>query len=69
MTTFNEAHKDILDDITREANRPGGKVTMSISIDGGGAGVVKFDAPVTPATMARLTEFIKELEENLRQGL
>ena len=56
MTTFNEAHKDILDDITREANRPGGKVTMSISIDGGGAGVARFEAPATPATMARLTD-------------
>ena len=36
MTTFNEAHKDILDDITQEANRPSAKVTVSISIDGGG---------------------------------
>ena len=36
MTTFNEAHKDILDDITREANRLSAKVTVSIFIDGGG---------------------------------
>jgi len=48
MTTFTETHKDILDDITREANRPGTKVTVSISIDGGRPGVFKFDAPVTP---------------------
>jgi hypothetical protein len=67
MTTFTATHKDILDDITREANRPGTKVTVSISIDGGRAGVVKFDAPVTPATMTRLTDFINELEQDHRQ--
>ena len=67
MTTFTETHKDILDDITREANRPGTKVTVSISIDGGRAGVVKFDAPVTPGTMTRLTDFINELEQDHRQ--
>jgi hypothetical protein len=67
MITFNETHKDILDDITREANRPSAKVTLSISIDGGRAGVVKFDARVTPAMMVRVTEFIDELEEDQRQ--
>jgi len=67
MTTFTETHKDILDDITREANRPGTKVTVSISIDGGRAGVFKFDAPVTPGTMTRLTDFINELEQDHRQ--
>ena len=67
MTTFNEAHKDILDDIAREANRPDRKVRVSISIDGGAAGVVKFDAPVTPAVMSRLTAFIDELEKDQHQ--
>jgi hypothetical protein len=68
MTTFNELHKDILDDIFREANRPGAKVTVSISIDGGGAGVVKFDALVTPQTMTRLTDLISNLEEDQRRS-
>jgi hypothetical protein len=67
MTTFTKTHKDILDDITREANRPGTKVTVSISIDGGRPGVFKFDAPVTPGTMTRLTDFINELEQDHRQ--
>ena len=62
MTTFNEVHKDILDDISRQINRPGSNVTVSISIDGGGAGVIKFESLLTPQTMTRVTDFINELE-------
>ena len=68
MTTFNELHKDILDDISREINRPGAKVTVSISIDGGRAGVVKFDARLTQGTMARVSDFINALEDAQQTG-
>ena len=62
MTTFNEDHKDILDDISRQVNRRGSNVTVSISIHGGGAGVIKFDCVLTPQTMTRVTDLINELE-------